>query len=153
MTNTPLEWEAHEYVHTDKSTDWYWSVGLIAITLAVIAILMHNLLFAVVIIVATAALLMLSVRKPRLIKFEINSRGVVIDDLLYPYSTLDSFWVEDKFFVDKLILKSQKPLMPLIVIPFTDINPEEMRDTMLQYLHEEEHEEPLSHSLMERLGF
>ncbi|MEX0934825.1 MAG: hypothetical protein WDZ70_00675 [Candidatus Paceibacterota bacterium] len=153
MTNGSFEWQAHEYEHSEKTTDWFWVVGLIAATLAVIAILMQNLLFALLIIIATIALLLLAVRKPRVIRFEINEKGVVVDELLYPFSTLESFWVEDRFFKDKLIIKSQKPLMPLLIIPLEGVGPEETRQIMLQFLPEEEQEEPLSHSLMERLGF
>lgn len=153
MAEALLAWEAHEYIHTEKTADWYWSVGLIAVVLAVIAILMHNLLFALLIIVSTTALLLLAIRRPRLIQIEINTRGILEDELLYPFSSLESFWVEDRMFADKLIIKSQKPLMPLIVIPLEEVGPEEVREIIVQYLPEEEQREPLSHSLMERLGF
>ena len=43
--------------------------------------------------------------------------------------------------------------MPYIIIPLGDADPETVRNFLLEYLNEEEHSEPLSHKLMEYLGF
>ena len=68
---------------------------------------------------------------------------------------LESFWVEDTEYHDKIILRSKKPLSPFIIIPFdsTTTDPESIRDYLLDYLDEEELEEPLHQILMEWLGF
>lgn len=153
MDFTPIEWEAHEYTHIEKSVDWFWAVGLIAVTLAIIAIILNNILFAVLIVIGTGALLLFSVRRPRIIDFAITKRGIQIDGQLFPYSTLESFWVEDRLFNDKLLIKSQKPMMPLLTLPIDGFDPDEMRETMSQFLPEEEHEDSFSHHMMEWLGF
>lgn len=153
MEQAPLKWKAREYIHSEKTTDWFWSVGLIALVLIIIAILMENILFALVIIIATIALTLLAVRKPEVIEIEVTQRGIRVDSVLYPYASLDSFWVEDRFFEDKLILKSNKPLTPLIILPVENIDPHILQDFLLNYLPEEEHEEPFSQKFMEWLGF
>jgi hypothetical protein len=53
----------------------------------------------------------------------------------------------------KLLIKSQRVMVPLIVIPLEGVDPEEIRDFLLDHLLEEHHLEPLGQKIMERLGF
>ena len=43
--------------------------------------------------------------------------------------------------------------MPFISIFIEDVDPEKVRDILLNYIAETEHNEPLSQKLLERLGF
>ena len=43
--------------------------------------------------------------------------------------------------------------MPFIVILIEEVNPEDVRAILLKYIAEEEHHEPLTQKLLERLGF
>lgn len=152
----PINWQALEYHHEPKSPDWFWAVGIIALCTAIISIIYGNILFAILVIVATFSLFMYAVRQPEFIEFELNRKGIVIEKKLYPYSTLQSFWVEEFNNIHphpKLLVKSQKIAMPLIVIPIAGIHPDDVRDFLRLYLPEEEQFEPLSQKLMEYLGF
>ncbi|MFC1732229.1 hypothetical protein ACFL6I_18125, partial [candidate division KSB1 bacterium] len=92
-------------------------------------------------------------KKPHLIHFEINRRGVAIDDVLYPFNTLESFWIdEDEHGHLTLIIKSERVIMPYIVIPIYD-EVDEIRDILLSKLEEEELHEPISHKVLEFFGF
>jgi len=79
----------------------------------------------------------------------------LVGETLYPYSTLESFWVIDEEINDRILIRSQKVFMPFLILPYesTEINPDDIRDYLLDYIDEEELEEPLSQILMERLGF
>ncbi len=152
----PITWQALEYHHEPKGTDWFWAVGIVAVCIAITSIIYGNILFAILIMIATAALFMYAVRLPELIEFELNNKGVVIEEKMYPYATLQSFWVEDfdnRHPHMKLLIKSQKLTMPLIVIPISGVHPEDIREFLLNYLVEEEQFEPLSQKVMEYLGF
>ena len=98
---------------------------------------------------------MLAAKKPHLIHFEITRRGVAIDDVLYPFATLESFWIdEDEHGHHSLILKSQRVIMPYIVIPLNETTQlGDIRDALLIRLEEEELEEPTSHKIFEFFGF
>jgi len=148
-----IRWQAPEFITYEKGTDWYWAVGVIAITLAVAAILFGNILFSLVIIIGTAALSMQASRDPEIREFAVGDRGVQIDDTLYPYSSIISFWVENNPHEQKLLLQSEKMWMPYIVMPIAEVDPEEVRNFLINYLPEEEHQEPLSQKIMEYLGF
>ena len=150
-----ISWQQHEHVHKEKTIDWFWIVGIVAIGSVILSIFFNNFLFAVIIILFTAISFILVTREPRLLTFEISRKGVRAGNTLYPYSLLESFWVEDTEFDDKILFRTKKPMSPLIIIPFdsTKTNPEVIRDYLLDYIDEEELQEPLHQIIMEYFGF
>lgn len=148
-----ISWEAPEFIPHEKGPDWYWAVGVIAITLAVAAIMFGNILFALVILAGSLTLTLQASRDPDMISFTLDEDGVQAGDTLYPYSSLKSFWVENNPHEQKILLQSEKVWMPYIVVPIAEIDPEEVRNFLIEYLPEEEHQEPLSQKVMEYLGF
>ncbi len=151
----PISWETHEYVHVEKSSDWYWALGLLAVAGATGALLMENVLFAVFILIASFVLALASSRQPNVMHFSVTQRGVRIDDTLYPYTALDSFSIDEPTpdHTPKLILKQSKPLAPIIVIPIVDVDPDDVHDFLTAFLREDDHIEPLTHRFMDWLGF
>lgn len=148
----PIHWSAPEYAMKEKSADWFWALGIIAISLAIIALLFHDALFAIFILLGAGTLALYAFKEPRVVSFTINDRGILIDAILYPYSTLESFGI-DEIGAPKLLVKSKKITMPFIVIPLEEDLVERTRDYLLDYLDEQEHLESFSHKLMEYLGF
>ncbi len=156
MAHTPFIWEEHEYVFQEKTNDWYWAVGIIAISITVISIIFGNTLFALLILFGIITLTIFASKKPRLVRFEINKSGIIIEKSLFPYGTLDTFWVEDNTHTgrpSKLFIKSSKVFAPIIAIPLGEMNPEEIRDFLLDHVIEEHHIETFSEKLLEYLGF
>ncbi len=149
-----LKWQAYEHLHREKGPDWYWVLGIIAAGSALMAIVLGNFLFAILIIVAAFALALHATKTPDLISFEINEKGIVIDTTFYPYSSLKSFWLDEEYNLrDTLIVKSSRLFMPYIVIPLEEISPVEVREFLLDFLEEEEMHEPLLQKLVEYFGF
>lgn len=152
---TQLQWQAFEHEHLHKSSDWFWALGIIAIAGAATAIIFSNILFAIVIIIGAFTLGMHAAKRPNLVSFKINERGVVIDNKLHPYSSLESFWVEDsnENIQPKLLVKSKKLLALHVVIPIEHVSSSDVRDYLAQYLAEEEDSEPLAQKIVEFFGF
>ena len=148
-----IAWDAPEHIHTEKSNDWYWAVGIITITATALAFIFNNIIFGIFILVGAFALIVHAGKKPRIIHYEINDRGVVADNILYPFLTLESFWIDAHERPSKILIKSHKTFMPYITIQIEDVDPEEVRDILLNYIAETEHHEPLSQKLLERFGF
>ncbi len=154
MEPQKINWKAYEYEHKNNSTDWFWGVGVIAIAIAIAAIIYNNVLFAIFILLGAFTLLMYAVRKPKEINFEINKRGVVVDNILYPYATIESFWIRENGHDKKLVLQSEKVLMPHIIIPLTsEVDHEFLHEFLSEFLEEEEHHESLADVVMDYLGF
>ena len=160
MDNEPkvklISWEAYEHTHREKSKDWYWSLGIISVTASVLSIIFGNYIFGVLLIIMGAALGIVGAQHPNLVYFELNKMGVRIGNKLYPYATLESFWVQDNshFGGDSvLLIKSRKLMAPLMVIPLDEVETEEIRDFLLYNLLEKELQESLSQLILENLGF
>ena len=155
MQGQLLEWQAFEHEHIHKSSDWFWALGIIAIAGAVTSIIFGNILFAIVILVGAFTLGMHAAKRPTRFNFKISARGVIIGNKMHPYSSLESFWVddEDEHILPKLLIKSKKLLAPHIVIPIEHISPDDVRDYLLEYLTEEEDSESLAQKIMESFGF
>ena len=152
-TYEPIVWETPEYVYREKSADWYWAIGIIAVSVAVTSVLFNNILFAIFIALSFFTLMLYAKRKPHLLQIKIDNRGVQVGRVKYPHSSIESFWVEDRFGDDKIIMKSRKLTMPYIVIGIEDMNAETVRNYLRKFLTEEEHAEPLARRVMEYLGF
>jgi len=77
----------------------------------------------------------------------------MIGETLFPFLSLESFWIPHDHFPPKLLIKSHKTLMPFFEIYIDDVDPEEVREILLKYIAETEHHESILKHLLERLGF
>ncbi len=148
-----ITWSVPEYKHKKRSIDWYVALGIIGVTSSVASFILENILFGILILIGIFTLAIYGVREPKIMEVELNKRGVFENNKIYPFNTLKSFWVEEYSEEPKIIIQSEKPLMPYIIIPIGNMDPDKIRDFLNKHLDEEEHYEPLSHKLMEYLGF
>ncbi len=154
MATEPLvSWSAPEHLYVEKRQDWYWAVGIVTLALAAVAFIFGNVITGIFIIVAAVALVLHASRPPKIVSYEINDRGIMADNVLYPFLTLESFWIPHDEFPPKLIVKSRKLFMPYIVIYIDEVDPENVREIMLTYIAETEHRESILKHILERLGF
>lgn len=149
-----ITWKAHEHSHTDKGTDWFWALGIIAVSVALVSILFQNFLFAILILVGSFTMALLARKEPRELTFGLNQRGIIIDDSLYPYKMLKSFYVQDRYGDEPvLIVDARRFMTPHLVASLHATNPEQIHTYLSEFLPEEELEEPLSQRILEKFGF
>jgi hypothetical protein len=150
-----LHWDAFEYEPKDRSNDWFWAVGIITVAIAVTAIFLNNLLFGLVVILGGFVLSLYASRPPRRVDVVLDDLGIRVDNVFYAYRNLESFWVEEHHHIPKILLKSQRLVMPFISIPLDDdeIPADEVRSYLIQHLPEVFHGETIFEKILERLGF
>lgn len=156
MEQTPrsITWEAPEHHHVEKGNDWFFALVIIVLALVVCAILFNNVLLALLIGLAGGALFVSGAKRPSIIPYAVTVRGVKVDDRIYPYSTLDSYRIDEEDHKGpQLLLKSERKLMPLIVIPIPVDHIDDIDDLLRVNLEEEDLEEPLIVKLLELVGF
>lgn len=153
MNEPLLTWAAAEHVHKEHGADWYWTVGVVSVGIAIIAIIFGNLLLALFVIIGGISLALHSLKKPPLVQFSILERGVQIDTQFYAYSNLESFWILESTLPNKLFIKSKKLFMPLLTIPLEGVPSDTVREILIHALEEEELHEPISEIVMEWIGF
>lgn len=149
-----LSWQTLEYQHYKKSKDWFWALFIMTLAFLIVAIITKNFLFGTFTIIAGFAIALLGGKKPQQVEVSISGRGVQIENNLYLYETLTSFWI---FYqppdIKELSLKSEKLLMPYIKVPLGDADPAAIRKFLLQFLPEEAQEESFIDVIARRLKF
>jgi hypothetical protein len=149
-----IKWEAEEYDYIPKSNNWFWSVGIITIGIAMASIFLNNILFAVLVVLGGVTIILYGARRPRKVVFSIIPRGVQIENRLFPFENLKSFWIHYEPPYKKLLtIEPKKLLMPVISVPLGDINPNTIREHLLKFLKEERREESFIQTIIRLIGF
>lgn len=147
-------WEAPEHHHIEKTSDWYWILGIIAVAGSVASIILGNVLFGMVILLGAFVMMLYAQHEPRMREYEVSNRGIRIENILYPYSTLESFYLDEQNPMGpQLIVKPRKLFAQLIIIAIPEEYMEEIEHIIAPRLAEEHLEEPLGHKLLEFLKF
>ena len=148
-----ISWQAPEYFHTEKTSDWYWIVAIITISIALISVILNNIIFAILIIVSSFTLSLFASKRPQIVEIQIDNSGIVVDKTRYPFTHLESFWIETREMHPKILIKSEKIFMPFIVIFIEGIEIEKVHEMLSRHLPEEEHTEPFLEKLLIYFGF
>lgn len=72
----PLHFQTYEYEYNERNPDWFWAVGIITIALSITAIILHNVLFAFVIVLSGFVLSLYAARPPKEIDVIIDEKGI-----------------------------------------------------------------------------
>jgi len=155
-----LTWSALEYEEKERSKDWFWALGVIVVSSSVAAIIYGNYFFATLLLLSGILLGYFAVKKPDMVSYELNNKGLKIRTELYPYERIKSFWVqigkgdEENTIKPTLFIKSERAFMPIIEIPIDDSLASDIHAIFIsREIAEEEMKENLSMKIMESLGF
>ena len=144
MARGPIfEWQAHEYAFEEKSADWYWALGIIAVAAFIACVLFGNVLLGFVVLAAAAAIALQAAKHPRIHRFAIFDHGILIDQNLYPYEHMLHFSVleyVDPTLPPALSIKTKSILNPHLLIPIEDHDPLAIYEYVLNHLPEGNHE-------------
>lgn len=149
-----FRWSAYEHEFIERDSDWFWALGIIALSGAVISVLFHDFLFAVVILVAAFAFGVLATTVPQLATFEVSERGIRINGKLHRYHEIISFWVEDEHHDGRpfLLLSTVKFMSPHFVIPIEGLDPQRLRMFLRKHAKEVPMKEPIAHRIIDFVG-
>ncbi len=145
-----MEWSTLEYEQKKKSIDWYWGLGIIAIALIVFAFVINNFLFGIFIIIGVGALILFEIKTPRTIHVKITKIGLSIDNYLYPFQTMKSFWINDHD--EKLFIISDRVIFPVITLNVDGINIKDLRTLLKEHLKESEIKESTLSKIVDKIG-
>lgn len=153
MPQAPLfEWDAHEYEFDDKPSEWYWALAIISVGAIITSILFQNYLLAVVFVAAAFAIGIQAAKEPHEHHFTITHEGLHIDHRFYPFDLMHSFSVIE--YLDEaeplvLSIKTHSLLVPHLMIPLVDINPDAVYALFFAYVEEGDHPETLVDRIVE----
>lgn len=137
-----MSWKTPEFIYYEKTSQWYVIMGFIGIVLTLYAIFTKNLVMAITFGLIFIVIFIYAEKKPPILQYSLTPKGIKIQDRIYYFNYLESFWIfynplETKF----ISIKSKKTFMPFIRIPLGKTNPLEVRKILLKYLPEEEQQE------------
>lgn len=149
-----VAWDAFAHHHFERKNDWFWIAGIVIVTASTISIFFHNTLLGVLILIGGTVMLILVSRPPVIVAYSVTQRGIRIDDKLFPYTTLESYDIdEDHELGPHLLLKSEKMFMPLIALPIPEEYIDEIDTIVGTRLPEAHLEEPFAQKILEFFGF
>lgn len=150
---TPIEWQAPEYSHKERSMDWFWTIGLIALIGTVIAFWFHNYVFGIFILISGACLIMFTMRPPQMMSFSIKTEGLSIGKDEHIWKSVKGFSIKSGTPYNKLMILTSKKFLPVYTIPFPESLTTEIRETLSKVIEPIEIEESKSMLFAEKLGF
>ena len=152
--NTKLEWTALEYEEKERGNDWFWALGVIVLAGSIASFIYGNFFFGLFLIIGGILLGFFAVKKPDLVFYELNEKGLKIRNRLFPYANIKSFWIKKETEKPTLFIKSERLFMPIISMPIDPDHAEEIINAMLaKNVPEEEMKEHVSEKIMDSLGF
>lgn len=152
--NNLITWSAPEFIKYEKDFSWFAATGIIAAVIFIISLITKNYVFAIVIILSAFSLYIWAQKEPKKYKFKINHRGIAIGKNVYNYDNLKSFWIfYDPPRIKYLSVESKKMLMPKITVPIGEEDPNKIREILVKFLPEEEHEESLIDAIGRHLRY
>ena len=149
-----IEWEAPEFQKYEKSRIWFIVAALFALIFFALALLMRNFIFAFMIILMILSVFLYATKQPRIIRFKISGEGIYVENKLYPYDGIKSFWIDyEPPDLKQLLIVGKKRFSSLVSIPLADQDPVQIRTSLLKFIPEEKQEQSISDAIARRLRF
>ncbi len=146
-------WHVASHTARERSNDWYWGLGGLAIVGTVVSILLGNLLLAIIILLGAFSLGYLTLQAPREHTITAGQRGMSIDGTRYPWRGVRSFWVEHDDESPRLFVTMNGILAPHISLYLADTaEADAVRKTLKRYVPEVEQGPQLGEQLSSILG-
>ncbi len=149
----PIEWQTVEHAYYEKTTDWYWIVGIVGGTLALLAILFGNWILGLLLIIAVLTMMLHGARRPGEITVSILPGGVRVGKQMWPYQEMRSFSIDEDAPIPTLVLDTRNPIVPDVRLFLEETSPERVRDYLLDHLDEIYHQPSFLDGLVHYLGF
>lgn len=114
----PIHWTASQFVAHHKSTQWYINLAIAtAIVAGLIYLITRGDVVATATVVVAAIFFGISAgRKPRVLEYEVNTKGIAAGKQFFPYSSFKSFSVIEEGAVTGLVFLPLKRFMPALTV-------------------------------------
>ncbi len=147
-----LEWEAPEYNHKKRTPDFLWTIGLIALAIAIASIWFGNLVFAIFVLVAGASLIMFTIREPGQMNFAIKTEGLMVGKDKYEWKNIKGFNIIKGDPYGKLLIETSKYFLPVYAIPLPTSVIEGVKVELSKVIQKAEIKESASMAFAEKIG-
>ncbi len=149
----PHTWSGFEYSHEEKSMDFFWAIGLVAVLGFIVAVIFKSYVFGIFLLVSGASLIFFYIRPPQEVTFTLNGESINIAGKEYLYKNLKGFMVKRNTPWSKLLIMTDGKFLPILTLPLPSESDKEAYDILIQFIPELPLEESPSMLFMEKIGF
>ena len=146
-----IRWSTHLSPPHRRKQVIYTTIGLL-ITAGLVVYFTNDFLFPIVLILSAVVINLNMTRPHRQSEIKVHATGVSIDDQNHHYADMKSFWIEYQPNLKELSIELKKGYTSKIKVPLGETNPLEIRQAMVSYVPEKEHEQSLLDHIVRLIG-
>lgn len=151
---TIISWQAPEFRHYEKNYAWYITLAAVSVLVVGFFAVERDFFAAVCLAIIAAFIFFFAKQRPQIVIIELNPKGVVFGNLLFPYKQIKHFWIVHNERHKTLNIQTTAMLNNLMILELEEQDPEEIRRFLLNHLPEhEETEETSIQRIMHRFKF
>ncbi len=123
-----ISWDAEEYILRERNNWWYVGLVGVALVLVGISVLIQAWTFIAVIALSVIALIVYTLRPPRVLHYELDNVGLKEGQKVYAYTEFKAFGLlrEDGHFA--IVLTPRKRFSPRVTVYFPESKGEQIVD-------------------------
>ena len=125
-----VNWEAKEYIQKNKGAGWYIGLVLVSAGLDVVSVLLQWWTFTVLIVFSVLALIVYSVRPPRMLHYSLSDKGLSEGNKIYSYTEYRAFGVLNDGDSYAIVLTPRKRFSARVTIYFPEDKGEKIVDAL-----------------------
>ena len=123
-----IAWEAQEYIPHDKNVGWYIALVIVGLGFSALGVFMKWWSFVALIVVSVIALIVYSVRPPRVVKYAISGKGLKEGNKTHNFEDFKSFGVINDGGHFAIVLTPRKRFSPRVWVYFPENQGEQIVD-------------------------
>ena len=132
-----MSWESWEFPRSERSKRWYITASVVGLFLILYAVFTANFIFGVIVLMFAVITLLQDLKKPARLPAHITSKGLVFGDDFYPFEEIRDFSLTyDPPTINTLYVSFHSRLQPMLSIGLEELNPNDVRATLLPFVFE-----------------
>lgn len=132
-----MSWESWEFPLVERSKRWYILASFAGLFLILYAVFTANFIFGVIVLMFAVITLIQDLKKPNRVQVHITSKGLVFGDQFFAFADIRDFSLTyDPPTLNTLYVAFHGRLQPMLSIGLEELNPNDVRKTLLPYIFE-----------------
>ncbi len=134
---TLISFVTQDHIYHARSNDFYWTVGILAVVVAVLSFIFNNALFGVLVLIGAFMYGYVSSKKPNDLPVLITNMDITIGNDVYDVSKIKSFNVLEIGEEKDLVLSVDRAYQPMVSVCLPDEIAQDVKNSMLSLMKED----------------
>jgi hypothetical protein len=148
-----IEWEALSFYYNPQKKYLVLTIITLLFGSTAVFIFQKDVLLAFFLALSSVVLILYSNKKPVALSVKLTEAGITLDDKIFYYKELKSFWIDyTPGSLKELSLEAKKWFVPYMKISIENQNPLEIRTWLINFLPEKEHENSVVDLFSRKIG-